>query len=420
MKKKHKLIIDRFLGMALCVLLRMPTFFLEKFLRRNHQMPPNEQPKIIVVAKYLGIGSILQSTPMLKSIKNKYPDSHLIFLTNKANYSLLNQYDFVDKVFYVNDSSLFRIAASSFKVIVKLISMRVDLFIDLEVHSIYGSLICLFSSAKNRLGFFIENANFKAYIYTHLLYLNPNLPIRNCYNQFAQLVGVNLLTIEDSLIRPNLPKEVSQKTKNKIKKIFNFKYKGIIAINANASDLSYERRWDKLNFAKVARYFANEGYAIALVGSSSEYEYVQEIIDNSPEENKKIVNLAGTFPLLNFFSFLENCNLLITNDSGIMNMALTLNVPQLLLSGPVNPKQYFMDNNFRVYIYHQTYCSPCTHVLDSPPCGGDNKCMQQITPDEVIKFSKKLLSGENIKSKHEIIFSSDYETLGILKNKGIL
>jgi hypothetical protein len=46
--------------------------------------------------------------------------------------------------------------------------------------------------------------------------------------------------------------------------------------------------------------------------------------------------------------------------------------------------------------------------------------MQQIAPDEVIKFSKKLLSGENIKSKHEIIFSSDYETLGVLKNKGIL
>ena len=418
--KKHKLIIDRFLGMALCVLLRMPTFFLEKFLRRNHQMPPSEQPKTIVVAKYLGIGSILQSTPMLKSLKSKYPDSKLIFLTNKANHSLLSKYDFVDKVIYVDDTSLFKILVSSIQVIVKLLLERVDLFIDLEVHSIYGSLICLFSSAKNRLSFFIENANFKAYIYTHLLYLNPNLPIRNCYNQLAQLVGVNLLTIEDSLIRPNLPKEVSQKTKNKIKKIFNFKYKGIIAINANASDLSYERRWDKLNFAKVARYFANEGYAIAFVGSSSEYEYVQEIIDNSPEENKKIVNLAGTFPLLNFFSFLENCNLLITNDSGIMNMALTLNVPQLLLSGPVNPKQYFMDNNFRVYIYHQTYCSPCTHVLDSPPCGGDNKCMQQITPDEVIKFSKKLLSGENIKSKHEIIFSSDYETLGVLKNKGIL
>jgi hypothetical protein len=71
MKKKHKVIIDRFLGMALCFLLRIPTFFLEKFLRRNHEMPPNEQPKTIVVAKYLGIGSILQSTPMLKSIKNK-------------------------------------------------------------------------------------------------------------------------------------------------------------------------------------------------------------------------------------------------------------------------------------------------------------------------------------------------------------
>jgi ADP-heptose:LPS heptosyltransferase len=420
MKKNHKIIIDRILGLILCFILRLPAFFLEKFLRRNHQMPPSEQPKTIVVAKYLGIGSILQSTPMLKSLKSKYPDSKLIFLTNKANHSILSQYDFVDKVIYVDDTSLIKILVSSIQVIVKLLSERVDLFIDLEVHSIYGSLICLFSSAKNRLGFFIENANFKAYIYTHLLYLNANLPIRNCYNQLAQLVGVNILTIQDSLICPTIPYEISKKTKNQIKQIFNFKYKGIIAINANASDLSYERRWGNLNFSKVARHFANEGYAIALVGSSSEYEYIEEIINKGPKKDKKIVNLAGTFPLINFFAFLEHCDLLITNDSGIMNMALTLNVPQLLLSGPVNPKQYFMDNDYRAYIYYQTYCSPCTHVVDSPPCGGDNKCMQQIEPDEVIRFSNKLLNGKKIESKHEIIFSSSYETLGVLKNKGIL
>ena len=134
MKKNHKIIIDRILGLILCFILRLPAFFLEKFLRRNHQMPPSEQPKTIVVAKYLGIGSILQSTPMLKSLKSKYPDSKLIFLTNKANHSILSQYDFVDKVIYVDDTSLIKILVSSIQVIVKLLSERVDLFIDLEVH----------------------------------------------------------------------------------------------------------------------------------------------------------------------------------------------------------------------------------------------------------------------------------------------
>ena len=114
-------------------------------------MPPLEPPKIIVVAKYLGIGSILQATPMLKGLKDKYPDSKLIFVSLKSNKGLLSKYEFIDEILCVDDSSLFQIVTTSFHVIAELISRKIDLFFDLEVHSTYGSLMCLFSCAKNIL-----------------------------------------------------------------------------------------------------------------------------------------------------------------------------------------------------------------------------------------------------------------------------
>ena len=419
MNKKQKKTIDRSVGYFLCIFLRIPVFILEGVLRRKHAMPPLEPPKRIVVAKYLGIGSILQATPMLKGLKNKYPDSQLIFVSLKSNKGLLSNYEFIDEVLCVDDTSLFQIAITSFRVIAELILRKTDLFFDLEVHSTYGSLMCLFSCAKNRVGFSLEDRDHKAFMYTHLLYLNTDFPIRYCYSQLGRLAGMEVPSLNDEPLCPTLLEKDLGRVLKQIEAIFNFEHKGIIVINPNASDLRYERRWGRESFANVAMHFLRQGYAVALVGSSAEYEYVQGVIDFlGPDDIHGIRNVAGVFSLIDFFVFLGLSSLVVTNDSGIMNMALTLPVPQLLLAGPVNPEQYFIPNEFRTYIYYQPYCSPCTHYVDTPPCGGDNICMQQIKPKEVIDFCERLLHGENVSPKRSESFSYHSEVLGVLKDRG--
>ena len=419
MNKKNKIFIDRVVGFALSVILRIPALVLERIFQRNHDMPPRESPKTIVVAKYLGIGSILQATPMLKGLKNKYPDSQLIFISLKSNKGLLSHYEFVDDILCVDDSSIFRIVVTSISVIVELISRKIDLFLDLEAHSTYGSLMCMLSCSKNRLGFSLNDKDYRAFMYTHLLYLNTSFPIRYCYNQLGRLAGMDSPSDRESEpICPTLSEAEVEQVRKRVEITFDFEHKGIIAINPNASDLRYERRWSRTNFAAVARYFTQQGYAVALVGASTENGYVQGIIDLLGNDSDKVRNVAGVFSLLDFFAFLGQCSLVVTNDSGVMNMALTLAVPQLLLAGPVNPEQYFIPNEFRAYIYYQTYCSPCTHYVDTPPCAGDNICMQQILPEEVIDFCERLLRGENVKPKRSVYFSYHYEILGVLKDKG--
>ena len=228
MKKKNKILIDRLLGVFLCFILRVPTFIIELILRRKHHMPPKDV-SIILVAKYIGIGSILQSTPMLSGLKKRYPKAKIIYLTTKSNFQLVKSYKFIDDVICIDDRSFFKTIVSSANAIAQLISKRIDIFIDLELHSIYGSLMALFSCAKNRLGFFVDNANFKAYMYTHLLFFNSNFPIRYCYNQLAQLAGVNPQDIEESLILSHLTAGIHANTLgnrydlsiNKIDKILN-------------------------------------------------------------------------------------------------------------------------------------------------------------------------------------------------------
>jgi ADP-heptose:LPS heptosyltransferase len=418
MNKKQKIAIDRTFGFILSLALRLPALIMEKTLRRDHSMPPSEVPRKIVIAKYLGIGSIIQATPLLKEMKTKYPDSRLIFLSLKTNEGLLSRYKFIDQIICVDDSSFTRVIFTSLRAIVELIFQRIDLFLDLEAHSTYGSLMCFLSCSKNRLGFSLEDEDHRAFLYTHLLYLNTNFPIRYCYSQLGQLAGMER---PEGLIEPLCPdfhKSDHESVQKKMKEIFNLENSGIIAINPNASDLRYERRWSRENFAAVAKYFSNQGYAVALVGASSEYDYVEGIVEMVGDDAQKVYNVAGKFSLLEFFVFLEKCCLLVTNDSGVMNMALTLPIPQLLLAGPVDPEQYFLPNDRRTYIYHQTYCSPCTHYIAIPPCGGNNICMQLIQSEEVISICESLLNGQKVKPIRNLLYSYHSEVLGVLKNRG--
>jgi ADP-heptose:LPS heptosyltransferase len=418
MNKKQKVAIDRFVGYGLSIALRIPAMFLEWALRRDHVMPPHEPPKKIVVAKYLGIGSIVQATPVLKGLKEKYPESQLTFISLKSNKGLLSRYDFIDDILCVDDASISKIAISSFRVIADLIRRKIDLFLDLEVHSTYGSLMCLLSCARNRLGFSLGDEDHRAFLYTHLLYLNTGFPIRYCYGQLGQLAGMAPLPPMQELVCPAVSEAEVEQVRTRIETLFDFEHKGIIAINPNASDLRFERRWSRESFAAVAKYFSDQGYVVALVGASSEHAYVQGIVEQLGNDVGRVRNVAGMFSLIEFFAFLEKCCLVITNDSGVMNMALTLPVPMLLLAGPVDPEQYFIPNAYRAYIYHQTYCSPCTHYLDTPPCAGDNVCMQQILSKEVIEYSERLLRGEHVQPKRSACFSRNSEIFGVLKHMG--
>lgn len=406
------------MGNILCVVLRIPALILEKVLRRDHSMPPKRPPQFIVVAKYLGIGSIVQATPMLKGLKEKYPSTKIVFLSLATNKGLLSRYDFVDEVVCVDDSSLVRVVTSSILALLYLARKKIDLFIDLEVYSTYGSIMCLLSLAKNRLGFSVEDADFKSFMYTHLLYLNKGFPMRYCYNQIGELAGMDPPSGLAEPLCPSLSHADLELVQAKVHEVFDFEYRGIIALNINASDLRFERRWTRQGFAEVAREFSKKGYAIALVGSRAEREYVQGVIDHLAKDAKHVRNLAGSFSLIEFFAFLRQCCLVVTNDSGVMNMALTLPVPQLLLAGPVDPEQYFIPNDFRTYIYYQTYCSPCTHYVDTPPCAGNNVCMQQIRPGNVIEISERLLAGEYVAPQRSLSLTYKSEVLGVLRDKG--
>jgi ADP-heptose:LPS heptosyltransferase len=393
MRLESKIRLDRTLGLFLCFLLRPLVYALGQILRRDHSVTA-DNVRCIVVAKYFGLGSIVHAMPMLRALKTKFPDAKLVFVSREASRPIIPLILDIDEAVFVDDSGLIRLALSNVRLFLNLYRLKVDLFFDLEVFSAYGALVSLFSLARNRYGFFCsKNTDFKTWIYTHLLFFNFQMPVRLCYLQLSRMAGAEGQT---DLLPLAVSDSLHESAQSRLQAIVPERGAGLLAVNINASDLSLARRWPVERFAEVMEYHIERGWRVVLVGSPDERDYVQKCADLvAPDKRHSVFNVAGLFPFAELPALLKLCDLLLTNDTGIMNFAFACQVRTVSLFGPNDPARYLpADGQPSLSIYKRTYCSPCVHYLDFPPCGSEQSvCMTSITVREVIENIAQALSA---------------------------
>lgn len=389
MKIRTKIYVDRLVGLPLAWLLNLAARVLGKVLKRDHRVG-RESVRTIVISKYLGMGSILQATPLIRSVRAAYPDARLIFLTTKGCRRLVERLEHVDEIVTIDDRGILPLVRTTLRTIVLLYRRRVDLFFDLELYSAYASVVSLLTLARNRIGFYRESAGHKRGNYTHLMYFNTRSPIRYIYLQLGRLVGCDPVD-PDRLGRlrvdPADREEVAAK-------LAGTGQGGYLVVNPNASDLMVERRWPAEHYAELIDLLLDRQDAtVVLIGAPAERAYVEGVASAVRHPAGRVLNLAGELSLGGLFALLEGARCVVTNDTGPMHMAWSLGVPTTVLFGPVNPAHYGRTApGFRV-LYKPIYCSPCVHEIDEPPCMGDNVCMKRILVGEVLDAVERVLAA---------------------------
>jgi len=186
---RAKILADRLIGTPAAFVFNGIARVLGAILRRNHAIE-SSNVKHIVVAKLVGMGSILQASPLLKSLRAHFPDAKLTFVTLRSNSDLVNRLGCVDEVLTLDDRSVSALALSTMKTVAILIRRRADIYFDLEVYSAFASLLALWAVTRNRIGFYRRSVAFKHGIYTHLVYFNTRMPVRQLYLQLGRVAGV--------------------------------------------------------------------------------------------------------------------------------------------------------------------------------------------------------------------------------------
>jgi len=392
MRIRTKTRIDQVLGHPMVVVLNGLAYLLGKVMRRDHRM---ERTRVIVICKLVGIGSIVQSTPLATSLKRAFPTCRLILLTRKSNVAYTRLLPVIDEHVTLDDSSFARLIASTVPAVYALWRLRVDLFLNLEVHANLAALLTVISCARNRVGYYLRARDFGASgIYTHTVYFNDAAPIAEVYLQTARALG--LVDLTSQLLAPVGFEGEAAALARRLRALDIADDRDFFVINPNASDLRLERRWPTGHWVAFLRELGRRhpDVPVLVIGGPGEESIARDIVRRVGAHPASLVNFAGSLSLGELAALLARARALITNDSGPMHIAFSLCTPTVALFGPVAPEHYGRSAEGRsVLVYRRLYCSPCVHHFLDPPCHGDNQCMQLISPHEVVDALLQLLAG---------------------------
>lgn len=410
MKLKSKILIDQIIGLPLVYTLNVLARILGFLLRIDHSL--NKPIKTVAVCKFVGLGSIIQATPLLQTLRKNYPDATIVFISNESNKALLDHIDVVNKVLTISDKGIFALLRSTTGLLFELWKLKPDIYIDLEIYSNYSSVIATMSLSKNRIGFFKNDKTYRKGIYTHMLFFNVKAPISQTYLQFARLLGCKNIVTELLLNTDNISSDTVQIIEQKLNTVLQ-KY---IVVNPNASDLRLERRWDLENFVALIHRICDEfpEHKVILIGAGNEAAYVNRLSSQLLSKSN-VVDSSGKLSIKELLILIANSSLMITNDTGPMHIAFALKVKTVALFGPCSPQQYGEIGN-TITIYKNTYCSPCVHEFIIPPCKGDNQCMKKIKVEEVLNSVRAQLgSTTNFTNQESVIdYTSGGSPLGVV------
>lgn len=402
MKVNVQIWIDRYLVKWVVWFLNGLVRIVGKILRPNHNL--KKEFSRIAVAKYKGMGSILHATPLLQTLRKKYPNAKITFVSTKSNKAFLETLPFIDELILLDDSSAFSLLIGFPIFMWKLFKRRLEVFIDLEIYAHLSSLITTLSAAKNRFGFHLQSGQYRHGCYSHLIYFNPKAPMSEVYLQMARLLycevedsslyDYNELLLDDEILKLGVKEPY-------------------VVVNPNASDLRLERRWPKQQFISLIREMISQNpkSQVVLIGSPSESKYTGSISDEI--QDPKLLNLAGKTTIPELIYLIKGADLIVSNDTGPLHIAFACRTKSIGLFGPIAPTQFTIPQN-AIAIYKNVYCSPCVHEFDIPPCRGENVCMQQIEVAEVLVAIGNADIFVKKDNSSEIKYRSKGEPLGVI------
>ena len=152
------------------------------------------------------------------------------------------------------------------------------------------------------------------------------------------------------------------------------------------------REWKEDRFAAVAEDLIKNRFHILFLWGPGEKDLVERVsrLIKLPKETQSRVLIPPEIPLIKLAALIRKCAAVVGVDNGPKNMAVTLSVPSLTLSGPTNPLSFdpHQDPLHPVLRDEKLFCISC----GLNQCPYHHECMENISAESVLRSLKKLLS----------------------------
>ena len=336
-----------------------------------------------LIVKIAAIGDVVMALPMVSALRERSPAGHIAWLCGTTVAPLLRCVEGIDELITIDDDALFgRRRPARIAVLVdawsKLGGRRFDRILIAHSDPRYRFL------ARTALA--RERASLKT--------LRPRaalMSLRTHGDEYVRLVT----RVDDhrarryaapfvrAALRPPLAERLQRERSTT---------RGLVALAPggarNAARDDPLRRWPLGRYVGLASMLNSEGYRVVLTGGPGD-QWVRTDFAGAD-----VLDLIGETELPELVALYRECTAVITHDSGPLHVARLAGVPAIGLFGPTPPAIFVRDDARVATLWPAASmaCAPCYDGRNFAACD-DNRCMQLITPGDVVRRLESLLSA---------------------------
>ncbi len=318
-----------------------------------------------LILRFSSIGDIVLTTPVIRCLKQQYPDAEVHYATKKSYQSLLENNPYIDKIFTLEKSLN--------NLVKQLKSERYDYVIDL--HNNLRTTILklrLKSPLTPRWGnslqtFSFDKFNFQKWILVKFKKnLMPNVHIVDRYMKTVESLGVKndnkgldyFIPERDEIPADWLPEE----------------FRNGYAVYA----IGGQHETKKLPLHKMIELCKTIQLPLVLIGGKEDAVISKQLSVIS--KNTPIFDTCGKCNLNQSASIIQNAKIVYTHDTGMMHVAAALKKKVVSIWGNTVPAfgMYPYQTDFEVIENNDLHCRPCSKIGYEKCPLGHFRCMNDL------------------------------------------
>lgn len=332
-----------------------------------------EGEKRIIIVKLDAVGDVLRTTSILPSLKEKYPESNITWITKERSYEVLKDNEMIDEI-YFNSDELDHVYNDTFEIAINLDSGTDSC----EIMNLIN--------AKQRYGYYIVNK--KPYPLNtaanewYLMGVNDVVKKQN-HKTYHQIIHeICNLDYENSEPYIFLPPE-KRKRAFELKEKFKLSgFNSLILINLGGGNRWQHKKWTREGYTSLVNILSERhpDTAVGIIAGDEDVEFYDNISAELKLLSRDNIIFFGTDNTMeDFICIVSLAQEVFTSDSLCFHIATALGKYTVVIAGPTSNTELDVFGNGKVIYSDKVDCLCC--YLNT--CDKAITCMNTINAREI-------------------------------------
>lgn len=322
-----------------------------------------QAPQKILIIRLSSIGDIVLTTPVIRSLRDCYPEAKIHFLTKAAYASLLAHHPSLDQIHLFDgdmDATLEELKKEKF-----------DFILDLH-RNIRSRII------KSRLR--IPASTYpkdRRKILLHTRFKIGNLPDRHTVDRYAAALAPLQCKLDTEGLEFFFPDSYRAEAKNQIARHLPGPQPIAVVLGGKFAT----KKWPTTYFIQLLNQLNRPAILLGGPDESAEADTISQAL-TIPH-----YSAVGKVDLLQSAALMAETAYVITHDTGLMHIAVALKLPTVSIWGSTVPELGFApyrSPNALVVQHLGLSCRPCSKLGHDKCPKGHFKCMNELSPETVL------------------------------------